>query len=78
VTIVKAIEAHVRQQAKQRQVQAGKKHGRGKIASGNLPEAVKPQPQTRDIAAAYAGMSGRTYERADADEKISVCDAIEA
>jgi ParB family chromosome partitioning protein len=64
VAIAEAMEAQVRESAQERQREAGKKHGRGKIAPGNLPEAIETQPPTRDIIAARVGWSGRTYEKA--------------
>jgi len=41
VYIAKAIEGQEREKAKERQAQAGKNHGRGKIASGKFPEAIE-------------------------------------
>ena len=38
-------------QAKERQREAGKKHGRGKIGSENFTEPIQPSPPARDVAA---------------------------
>jgi ParB family chromosome partitioning protein len=66
VAIIEALAAQLTDEAKERQRQAGKQRGRGKIASGNLPEAIATQPQVRDAAAAAVGWSGRTYAKAKA------------
>ena len=62
VYIAKAIEGQERDKAKQRQSQAGKKHGRGQIASDNLSEAIEAQPPVRDVIAAKVGWSGRPLQ----------------
>ncbi len=58
-----ALAALERADAKRRQAEAGREHGRGqKIASGNLPEAIAEANtgDTRDKVAAALGMSGRS------------------
>ena len=47
VALGKALEALERPRAKQRQAIAGQMHGRGKIAAGNLPEAIGVPPRAR-------------------------------
>ena len=66
VAIAEALYEHQQTQAKERQREAGKRHGRGKIASGNMPEAIEPCPEARDVAGAALGWSGRTYAKARA------------
>lgn len=64
------LEAFERELARQRQREGGgdrkSAQAREKIASGNLPEAIKGQSQEK--VAAAVGMSRRTYEKAKAVE----------
>lgn len=53
-------------EGKERQREAGKKHGRGKIASDTLPEAIEQSPPARDVAAEAVGWSPKTYTKARA------------
>ena len=63
VVIAKAPEPQEKKAAKERQAKTGPIKGKGKKSgSGKLPEAVKGQ--TRDKLAKYAGVSGRTLEKA--------------
>ena len=64
VSLGEALEPLERKAAKDRQVEAGKKRGRGKIACGKLPRAIAPK--SRDAVGRAVGMSGKTYERAKA------------
>ena len=65
VAIAKALEPQEKKAAKERQAKAGPIKGKGKKSgSGKLPEAVKGQ--TRDKLARYAGVSGKTLEKAKA------------
>ena len=58
-----ALEPLAKADAKQRQVEAGKKHGRGKIASVKVTEPIG-QAVVREKVGAAVGMSGPTYQRA--------------
>ena len=60
-----ALEPLAKADAKQRQVEAGKKHGRGKIASVKVTEPIG-QAVVREKVGAAVGMSGPTYQRAKA------------
>jgi ParB family chromosome partitioning protein len=64
VALGKVLEALERPKAKARQSEAGKQHGRGKIASDQIPEPFKGQ--TRDKVGRAVGMGGTTYSRARA------------
>ena len=55
--IVKAMEKREKKAAKNRQSQAGRQFGRGKIASEKFPQAIKGR--SRDKLAKIAGASGR-------------------
>lgn len=61
VAIAQALAPKEREAAKKRQVELGRTHG---TPSGKLPEGGTGQ--TRDKVAAYAGVSGRTLEKAAA------------
>jgi len=50
--------------AKDRQSEAGKKHGRGKIGCGTVPQPI--QGKARDKIGRALGVSGRTVEMANA------------
>ncbi len=61
-----ALAALERADAKRRQAEAGREHGRGqKIGCGKLPQAIPDanKGKTRDKIAAALGMSGRSYEK---------------
>ena len=45
--------------AKRRQKQAGKEHGRGQKVKEKIPEAIQPQPQAREQAAKAVGVNDR-------------------
>jgi ParB/RepB/Spo0J family partition protein len=64
IAISEALYAHEQKKAKIRQREAGKKHGRGQIASEKFTEAIEPPPPVRDVAAAAVGWSGPTYAKA--------------
>ena len=64
VAIAEALEKREKEKAKLRQKQAGKKFGKGKIASGNFPEAIIEKGQTRDKIARPTGYSSKTLEKA--------------
>lgn len=61
VDIGRAVEALLREQAKERKREGGRNGGK---ASGKLPEASNGD--ARDHVARYCGISGRTYEKAKA------------
>jgi len=54
----KAIEALEKPKAKERQPEAGRERGRGKIAQGKIREA---KGKVADSVGAALGMSGKTY-----------------
>jgi ParB/RepB/Spo0J family partition protein len=66
VEIAEAILAQEQVAAKARQRDAGKKHGRGKIAPENVTEAIEHAPEAREVAAAAVGWSAPTYAKARA------------
>ena len=80
MAIAEAIDEQEREKAKERQREAGKKHGRGKIASGNFPEAIE-EGRSRDLIAEKVGWSGKTYEKAkmvvEAAEHNPTVDALQ-
>ncbi len=53
--------------AKERQRQAGKEHGRGRIGSGKFPEPMEPahKRETRERTAKATGYSSRTLTKAE-------------
>jgi len=69
VAVKKYYEPEVKVEAKKRQEELGRTHG--KDPSGKFPEGVKGD--TRDIIAKFAGVSGRTLEKAE-----DIVDAAEA
>lgn len=65
VAIAVAIEEREKAEAKERQSEAGKTHGRGQIACGNLPQASKNEKtKSKTKAAKSVGMSRKTLDKA--------------
>jgi hypothetical protein len=67
VAIAEAIWERERANREAKKVTIGKQTGRGhKKGSGNLPEPLESEPQSRDVAAMAVGWGARTYEKAKA------------
>jgi ParB-like chromosome segregation protein Spo0J len=64
VALSYAIRAREEAKAQARLQASGKKYGRGKIGSGNLPDPIEDQGQVRDKTAKDLGWSAHTLERA--------------
>jgi len=64
-----------RERSKRRQMEAGEMYGKGAKVKENFPEPLG-KGQTRDLAAAEVGMSGKTAEKAS--HVVDTADALEA